>query len=92
MQKNRAPMTTHQHSMQRSRHKFRVGLAARGARLEHLDEGDGEVEVDRVAKVQRERHEEADWQDARDVELPCQRALHIHHLDHLYQRHRRALG
>ena len=36
--------------------------------LEHLDERDGEVEVDTVAKVQRERHEEADWNDPCHVE------------------------
>lgn len=51
--------------------------------LEHLDEGDRQVQVHEVAEVQRERHEEADGQDARKVEVPRQRPLHLHQLEDL---------
>ena len=51
--------------------------------LEHLDEGDSEVEVDGVAKVQSERHEEADRHDAQHVEPHGHSALHLHHMQHL---------
>lgn len=55
------------------------------AHLEHLDEGDGEVEVDRVAEVQGEGHEEAYRHDAQHVEPHRHLALDLHHLQDLQQ-------
>lgn len=55
------------------------------AHLEHLDEGDSEVEVDRVAEVEGEGHEEAHRHDAQHVEPHCHLALDLHHLQNLQQ-------
>ena len=49
------------------------------AHLEHLDEGDGEVEVDSVAEVEGEGHEEAHRHDAQHVEPHRHLALDLHH-------------
>ena len=51
--------------------------------LEHLDEGHSEIEVDSVAKMQSERHEEAHRHDAQHVEPHGHTALDLHHMQHL---------
>lgn len=49
------------------------------AYFEHLDEGDCEVEVDSVAEVKGEGHEEAHRHDAQHVEAQGHLALDFHH-------------
>ena len=51
--------------------------------LKHLNERDGEVEVDSVAEVQSEGHEEADRHDPQHVEAHGHGALDLHHMQHL---------
>ena len=53
------------------------------AGLEHLDEGDGEVEVDNIAEVEGEGHEQADGQDTCRPEPPCQLPLDLYPPQHL---------
>lgn len=55
----------------------------RADHLEHLNKGDSEVEVDSVAKVQSERHEEADRHDPQHVEAHGHGALDLHHMQNL---------
>ena len=49
------------------------------AYFEHLDEGDCEVEVDSVAEVEGEGHEEPNRHDAQHVEAQGHLALDFHH-------------
>lgn len=61
---------------------FQVGKSV-AHHLEHLNKGDSEVEVDSVAKVQGERHEQAYRHDPKHVEAHGHSALDLHHMHHL---------
>ncbi len=50
------------------------------AYFEHLDEGDCQVEVDSVAEVECEGHEESHRHDAQHVETHGHLALDFHHM------------
>ncbi len=50
------------------------------AYFEHLDEGDCQIEVNSVAEVEGEGHEEPHWHDAQHVEAQGHLALDFHHV------------
>ena len=55
----------------------------RSPHFEHLDEGDGKVEVDQVPKKERESHEEANGQYSDHPEAPRHHSFGLHHSYHL---------
>ena len=57
--------------------------ALRQSHLQHLNEGDGEVQIHQVAKVQRRRHEQPNGHDLREVEVPRHHAFCVHNFEHL---------
>ena len=54
------------------------------AYLEHLNEGDGKVQVDDIAEVQSKRHEQTDWHNACQVELQGDGLLGLNQPKHLH--------
>lgn len=61
-----------------------AGGGAAVAYFEHLDEGDCQVEVDSVAKVEGEGHKKPHRHDAQHVETHGHLALDLHHPQHLH--------
>ena len=61
----------------------RACVRACAPHLEHLNEGDSEVEVDQVAKVEGQRHQQAHGEDFGGVEAGGDSPLGIHKLEYL---------
>jgi hypothetical protein len=62
----------------------------RNERLEHLDEGDAEVDIRGVGEPQRQRKEQPDGHYGPQVELLRHRRRRLHNLEHAHQKERQA--